>query len=47
MHDVDLARRFASRIIGMAEGSIIYDGSPDGLTDERLRAIYGGEGWLG
>ena len=47
MHDVDLARRFASRIIGMAEGSIIYDGGPDGLTDEQLRAIYGGEGWLG
>jgi len=47
MHDVDLARRFASRIIGMAEGSIIYDGGPDGLSDEQLRAIYGGEGWLG
>ncbi len=47
MHDVDLARRFASRIIGMAEGSIIYDGGPDGLTDSQLRAIYGGEGWLG
>ena len=47
MHDVDLARRFASRIIGMAEGSVIYDGGPDGLTDEQLRAIYGGEGWLG
>jgi phosphonate transport system ATP-binding protein len=47
MHDVDLARRFASRIIGMAEGSIIYDGGPDGLSDEQLRASYGGEGWLG
>jgi phosphonate transport system ATP-binding protein len=47
MHDVDLARRFASRIIGMAEGSITYDGGPDGLSDEQLRAIYGGEGWLG
>lgn len=46
MHDVDLARRFASRIIGMADGGIVYDGSPNDLTDEQLRAIYGGEGWL-
>lgn len=46
MHDVDLARRFASRIIGMADGGIVYDGGPSDLTDEQLRAIYGGEGWL-
>lgn len=46
MHDVDLARRFATRIVGMAEGRIVYDGRPEALTDERLRQIYGGEGWL-
>ena len=46
MHDVDLARRFATRIIGMADGRIVYDGGPEGLSDERLRLIYGGEGWL-
>lgn len=46
MHDVDLARRFASRIIGMADGAVVYDGSPEGLTEDRLRAIYGGDGWL-
>lgn len=46
MHDVDLAKRFATRIVGMAEGRIVYDGGPEGLSDERLRLIYGGEGWL-
>lgn len=46
MHDVDLARRFATRIVGMADGRIVYDGGPEALSDERLRLIYGGEGWL-
>lgn len=46
MHDVELAKRFASRIIGMSGGRIVYDGSPAGLTDEVFRSIYGGENWL-
>ncbi|HXG80476.1 MAG TPA: ATP-binding cassette domain-containing protein, partial [Sphingomicrobium sp.] len=46
MHNVDLARRFADRIIGMAKGAIVFDGPPAALDDDRLRAIYGGEGWL-
>ncbi|MFZ9161839.1 MAG: phosphonate ABC transporter ATP-binding protein [Burkholderiaceae bacterium] len=46
MHDVDLARRFASRIVGMSGGQIVYDGSPSNLSDAVLRSIYGGEDWL-
>jgi phosphonate transport system ATP-binding protein len=46
MHDVDLARRFADRIIGMSGGSVVYDGDPAGLSDEQLRIIYGGKDWL-
>ena len=46
MHDVDLARRFADRIIGMSGGRVVYDGPPDGLSDEVLTSIYGGKGWL-
>ncbi|MGB3720157.1 MAG: phosphonate ABC transporter ATP-binding protein [Hyphomicrobiaceae bacterium] len=46
MHQVDLARRFADRIIGMAGGKIIFDGPPDALTTAHLQQIYGGEGWL-
>ena len=46
MHDVELARRFADRIIGMAGGKVVYDGAPAGLTDTHLKTIYGGEDWL-
>ena len=46
MHDVELAKRFADRVIGMAGGSIVFDGPPDRLTDDMLKSIYGGEDWL-
>ena len=46
MHDVELAKRFADRIIGMSQGSVVYDGAPAGLSDKQLKAIYGGEDWL-
>lgn len=46
MHDVELAKRFADRIIGMSGGRIVYDGDPAGLDDAMLKTIYGGEGWL-
>ncbi len=46
MHDVELAKRFADRIIGMREGRVVFDGPPAELTDETLKTIYGGEGWL-
>ena len=46
MHDVELAKRFADRIIGMSGGKVVYDGPPRDLGDEMLKTIYGGEGWL-
>jgi phosphonate transport system ATP-binding protein len=46
MHDVELAKRFAQRILGMSGGVIVYDGPPERLTDVVLKQIYGGEGWL-
>jgi len=46
MHDVGLARRFADRIIGMSEGTLVYDGPGAGLDDRMLERIYGGEDWL-
>jgi phosphonate transport system ATP-binding protein len=45
-HDVELARRFSDRVIGMSGGNVVYDGAPEGLTDGVLRAIYGGKEWL-
>ena len=46
MHDVELARRFAGRIVGMAAGKIVFDGPPAGLDDDVLKTIYGGANWL-
>jgi phosphonate transport system ATP-binding protein len=46
IHNVELARRFADRIVGMTGGRVVYDGSPQGLGDSQLKEIYGGEDWL-
>jgi phosphonate transport system ATP-binding protein len=46
MHDVELAKRFADRIVGMAAGRIVFDGPPRQLTDDTLQTIYGGQDWL-
>jgi phosphonate transport system ATP-binding protein len=46
MHDVELAKRFADRIIGMSQGTVVYDGPPAGLSDDQLKSIYGGQDWL-
>ena len=46
IHNVPLAKRFATRVIGMTGGRVVYDGPPDGLSDSELRGIYGGENWL-
>jgi phosphonate transport system ATP-binding protein len=41
LHTLDTARAYCRRIIGMAAGRIVFDGPPDTLTDQALRAIYG------
>jgi phosphonate transport system ATP-binding protein len=46
IHNVELARRFASRVVGMSGGRVVYDGSPQDLTDPHLKQIYGGENWM-
>jgi hypothetical protein len=30
----------------MSGGTVVYDGKAAGLSDEVLKTIYGGEGWL-
>jgi len=47
MHDVELARRFADRVVGMSGGRVVYDGPGAGLSDDVLKSIYGGESWIG
>lgn len=44
-HDVDLAKMFVERIVGLRDGKIVFDGSPDQLDDQVLTDIYGKEDW--
>ena len=46
IHDVGLARRFADRVVGIADGQLVYDDHPEELSDESLKRIFGGEDWL-
>jgi phosphonate transport system ATP-binding protein len=40
LHNVELARKYADRIIGLSEGTVVYDGGPQRLSSEMLRRIY-------
>jgi phosphonate transport system ATP-binding protein len=46
IHNVELAKRFAERIVGMSQGAIVFDGPPAELRESHLLAIYGGQGWI-
>ncbi len=45
IHDVQLARMFAQRIVGLRHGEMVYDGKPGGLNPDVLTEIYGEEDW--
>lgn len=42
LHHVELARRFADRIVGLNSGRVVFDGPPSELDRAALAAIYGG-----
>ncbi|MDP9995340.1 phosphonate transport system ATP-binding protein [Variovorax boronicumulans] len=42
LHQVDYAREFAQRVIGVAGGRVVFEGRPDELTEEVLQRIYPG-----
>lgn len=43
IHHIDYVKSNFSRVIGMKDGVIVFDGSPDELNEEMLDYIYGGE----
>lgn len=43
LHFIDLAREYATRIIGLRAGSVVFDGPVAEATDERFSEIYGRE----
>ncbi|MBN1312781.1 MAG: phosphonate ABC transporter ATP-binding protein [Anaerolineae bacterium] len=40
IHQIDLAREFADRVIGIARGVVTFDGSPSELDEAALDRIY-------
>ena len=45
IHDVPLAQQFMQRIVGLNAGRVVFDGSPEELTEATLTDIYGAEDW--
>jgi phosphonate transport system ATP-binding protein len=41
LHSLDLARGYCGRLIGMANGRVVFDGPPDALTEAIARDLYG------
>ncbi|MFZ4807871.1 MAG: phosphonate ABC transporter ATP-binding protein [Hyphomicrobiaceae bacterium] len=41
LHSLDTARTYCDRLIGMAQGRIVFDGSPEALTNDTARELYG------
>lgn len=41
LHSIDLARQYATRIIGLRAGEVVFDGPISEATDERFTEIYG------
>jgi len=44
LHTLDTARAYCRRIIGVAAGRVVFDGTPDQLTAQVARDIYGADG---
>jgi phosphonate transport system ATP-binding protein len=41
LHDLDIAKDYCGRLIGMAQGRVVFDGAPDALTESVARELYG------
>ena len=40
LHQVDFARQFADRIIGLQQGSVVFDGPPQALSEHHVKELY-------
>lgn len=43
LHTLDTARRYCDRVVGMRDGRIVFDGTPEQLTTGVARDIYGAD----
>lgn len=45
IHHLELAKRYADRLVAMRHGRVVYDGTPADLDDSAYRRIYGRLGY--
>ncbi|MFV0558274.1 MAG: phosphonate ABC transporter ATP-binding protein [Enterococcus sp.] len=43
LHQVDFAKKYATRIIGIKDGQVVFDGKPQALSEEKIADIYLGK----
>ena len=41
LHSLELARNYCGRLIGMAAGGVVFDGTPEQLTQAEAQRLYG------
>ena len=41
LHQVDVAIKYADRIVGIREGCVVFDGDPKNLKKRKVAEIYG------
>lgn len=41
LHSLDIARQYCDRLVGMAQGRVVFNDAPAALTDEVARELYG------
>jgi len=42
LHQVEFAKQFADRIIGLRNGAVVFDGTPEALTPDLAESLYSG-----
>jgi len=43
LHFLDLVHRYATRVVGLKDGKLVFDGLPAELTQDRFKEVYGEE----
>ena len=41
LHDLDIARNYCERLVGMSEGRVVFDDVPEQLTEDLVQTLYG------
>jgi phosphonate transport system ATP-binding protein len=41
LHDLDIARNYCDRLVGMTEGRVVFDDIPENFTENLSQSLYG------